>query len=214
MCIIGKVFFIVKIFKDLYHDWLQTTPGAPLLVYKHFVITVCVFGSQWNTADTFCLNQTQKFQKLCDKSQLWSESSSDWHCLATHICISTNAYNSSINPHHFLRSHEEMAFYVKFSSWSSNKTSAFIITKKRRSSGFCSCKYNLRYKLSNISHLKVLFKKMSSPFSFSSVDGNSLQFWDAQGCQAADACSWNGHLGRKKTYYLSLRDILQEHHFL
>lgn len=29
---------------------------------------VCMLGSQLNTADAFCLNQTQKFQQLHDKS--------------------------------------------------------------------------------------------------------------------------------------------------
>lgn len=37
-------------------------------VYKHFVLTVCVSGSQINTADIFFLNQTKKFQKLHDRS--------------------------------------------------------------------------------------------------------------------------------------------------
>lgn len=33
MCIFGKVLSIVEIFKNLYLDWLQTTPGICLLEF-------------------------------------------------------------------------------------------------------------------------------------------------------------------------------------
>lgn len=74
LCKIGKVFSIIKIFRDLYLDWLQTIPGICLLKFINILSSqVCVFGSQWNTVDTFCLNQTQdsglnQIQKLHDKS--------------------------------------------------------------------------------------------------------------------------------------------------
>lgn len=68
MCISSKVFSIAKIFKDVYLDWLQTSPDICLLKFLNILSSQDVFGSQWNTADTFCLNQTQKSQKLHDKS--------------------------------------------------------------------------------------------------------------------------------------------------
>lgn len=47
-------------------------------------------------------------------------------CVSRGMCILINAYNGIAKPHNILKSHKEVAFYVKFSSWSSKATSAFI----------------------------------------------------------------------------------------
>lgn len=81
---------------------------------------------------SICLNWTQKFQEMPDNNlNLWSVSSSGLNSLPSDIFFLSNAYTSSANPYDFLRNREEVASYVKFTSWSSNVTSVFIQKKEK-----------------------------------------------------------------------------------